>query len=230
MKVFFSIVIPVFNEEENIIKLINEIINVIKKTDEYEIVIVNDCSNDNTLNKLHKLNIKNLSLYNHDKNLGQSKAIQTGILNSKYNYIITIDGDGQNDPADILKILDIFMSNNNLKLISGVRKKRMDKFSKILASKIANKIRSLILNDHCPDTGCSLKFFDKNIFLNFPFFNGIHRFIPSLFEGYGFEVKYFSVNHRKREYGNSKYNNINRLFRGIKDLFHVRSILKGKNK
>ena len=104
----------------------------------------------------------------------------------------------------------------------------MDKFSKVIASKIANKIRSLILNDSCPDTGCSLKFFDKNQFLKFPFFNGIHRFLPALFKGYNRKTLFIEVSHNKRIYGKSKYGIIDRLFVGIIDIFKVKKIIDSR--
>ena len=105
----------------------------------------------------------------------------------------------------------------------------MDSFIKVISSKIANGIRSKILNDNCRDTGCSLKVFDKQIFLSFPFFDGMHRFLPALFKGYGYKTMFIDVNHRKRKFGVSKYGTMNRLFKGIRDIIKVRKILKFKN-
>ena len=113
----------------------------------------------------------------------------------------------------------------NLKLIGGIRENRKDNYVKIISSKIANKIRQYLLNDNCKDTGCGLKIFDRNIFLLFPYFNGIHRFLPALFKGYGHKTDFINVNHRVRKYGKSKYGTIDRLFRGIRDIIKVKNII-----
>ena len=111
-------------------------------------------------------------------------------------------------------------------MVGGIRNKRIDNFTKIISSKIANSIRKFILNDDCIDTGCGLKVFDKKVFLTLPFFDGIHRFLPALFSGYGYKTYFINVNHRKRKYGISKYGTMKRLFKGIKDLIKVNNILK----
>ena len=146
--------------------------------------------------------------------------------NSSNKIIITIDGDGQNDPADIPKLLDIYNSNNNIKLIGGIRIKRQDSYIKIISSKLANSIRSKILDDQCKDTGCSLKIFDKDIFLNFPYFNGIHRFLPALFKAYGCDTTFIPVNHRHRKFGTSNYGTFDRAIRGIRDLIKVYFLIR----
>ena len=161
-------------------------------------------------------------------NRGQSFSIHKGILHSSFDTIITIDGDGQNDPADIPKLINKYFESDKLKLLGGIRSKRKDSLIKVFSSKIANKIRSKILKDGCQDTGCSLKVFDKKIFLTFPYFDGMHRFIPALYKGYGFETNFINLNHRKRKYGTSKYGTMNRLFKGIRDIIKVRNILKNK--
>ena len=180
-----SIVIPVYNEEENIKDLIDEINLSLKEKINYEIVIVNDGSSDKTHDMLIKITDPKLKIINSKKNLGQSKSIHAGIVNSSYQNIATIDGDGQNSPRDIILLSDKYFNKPDLKMVAGIRKKRKDNIIKIITSKIANYVRNLVLNDNCKDTGCSLKIFDKNIFLSFPYFNGIHRFLPSLFVGYG---------------------------------------------
>ena len=136
-----------------------------------------------------------------------------------------MDGDCQNDPKDIPKLLTNYFNNEDCFLVSGIRVKRKDSTSKILASKIANFVRSLILNDKCPDTGCSLKIFSKKIFLKFDQFDGIHRYLPAFFKKYGSKNIYIPVNHRYRKFGISKYNNSRRLFKGIKDIIKVMKIL-----
>ena len=225
----FSIVVPIFNESENIKFLLEEIKESLNQYKSYEIVVVNDASTDDTLEILKSEKNKFLKIINNNTNNGQSYSIHKGIKNTSNKIIITIDGDGQNDPADIPKLLDIYNSNNNIKLIGGIRIKRQDSYIKIISSKLANSIRSKILDDQCKDTGCSLKIFDKDIFLNFPYFNGIHRFLPALFKGYGYTTKFVEVNHRKRKYGVSKYGTMNRLFIGIRDILIVKKIIKNKN-
>ncbi len=226
----FSIIIPVFNEEDNISKLIEEIKISLKTEHFYEIIIINDGSYDNTKKILNNINEDNLIIFNLNKNYGQSYSLHYGINKAKYDNIVTIDGDLQNDPKDINKLLDIYFSNKNLKLVSGIRRNRKDTFIKIVSSKLANSIRSKFLNDNCPDTGCSLKIFQKNIFLKIEFFNGLHRFIPTFFENMDLKVKYIDVNHRRRVSGISKYGTFDRLYKGIKDLIKVKKLINRINK
>ncbi len=222
----FSIVIPIYNESENITALITQINNSLYKKYIYEIIIVDDCSDDDLKNVLKSKLFSNCVLVSHKINAGQSESIRTGINISKHNVIITLDGDLQNDPADIPKLIEIYNDLNlNLKLVGGIRKKRKDTIIKKFSSYIANSIRKLILNDDCNDTGCGLKIFDKAIFLKFPFFNGIHRFLPALYKGYGYNTFFIEVNHRHRQFGISKYGTFNRLFWGIKDMIKVKKIL-----
>jgi len=224
IKAKFSIVIPVFNEAQNIEKLINEVSFNLKNCD-YQLIIVNDGSVDNTIDIIKRIKSNNIELINFEKNYGQSYSIYNGIKHSKNNIIVTLDGDLQNDPSDIRKLLEIYTNNDEIKLISGIRKNRKDTILKIVSSKIANFIRSLLLKDNCPDTGCSLKVFDRSIFLKIIYFNGIHRFIPTFFENMGFKALYVNVNHRKRIAGMSNYGTIDRLIRGIIDLYKVKKIL-----
>ncbi len=228
----FSIIIPIYNEKENVFKLIDEINKFLKnKKYLFEIIIVNDFSNDLSKSDFDNLNkISKVKLINNSKNLGQSLSIYQGIINSKYSTIVTLDGDGQNNPKDILNLLEIY-NLNNYKLVGGIRNKRKDNLIKILSSKIANFIRSLILNDNCKDTGCSLKVFDKEVFLEFPVFDGMHRFLPALFKGYGNKTFFVSVDHRARIYGLSKYGTLDRLIKGVKDIIKVKKIIiKHNNK
>lgn len=223
----FSIVIPVYNESKNIVTLINEIESAINYTDQYEIIIVNDCSTDNTHDILKQYkNNKKFKILDNKINKGQSSSIFRGIQKSLYDTIVTIDGDCQNDSNDIKNLYDVFFTSDNIKLVSGIRKNRKDSVLKIYSSKIANYFRDLILRDGCKDTGCSLKIFDKKIFLEFPFFNGIHRFLPSLYVGFGYKVIYINVHHRKRLHGKSKYGTFKRLINGVRDILHVRRVIK----
>jgi dolichol-phosphate mannosyltransferase len=222
----FSLVIPIFNEEHNIEILYNELLFNNLEDKIYEIIFVNDCSTDDSFNVLTKIALSNskIKILNHNLNMGQSACIKTAAQNTTAEILITMDGDGQNDPSDIHKLLEIYNSINNYKLVGGIRKIRKDSYSKRIASKLANKIRILILDDGCEDTGCSLKAFDRKQFLKFPFFDGIHRYLPYLFKKFGCKTFFIEVNHRKRIYGKSKYNNLQRGFRGIIDMIRVLNI------
>jgi len=222
----FSIVVPVYNEAKNIIQLINEIYEQDFKKYNFEVIFIDDKSEDNTTNLLRSVNKKNFKFIINNKNYGQSYSILKGIQLAKYITIVTLDGDGQNDPSDISKLLNYFFERNDVQLVGGIRKKRKDNLIKIISSKIANYIRSRLLNDNCSDTGCSLKIFNKEIFLKFPFFNGIHRFLPAMFSGYGYKTAFLNVKHRERKFGLSKYGTIDRLFKGIMDIIKVKKILK----
>ena len=223
----FSIVIPIYDEEKNIEFLINEIFFNLKKFKRFEIILVDDCSKDSSLQILNKFNSNNqIKIIQNIENKGQSYSIYKGVKEASFNTIITIDGDGQNNPSDIPSLIKSFDSENEIYLVGGIRIKRKDRFIKIISSKIANYIRSKILNDNCNDTGCSLKVFDKKIFLEFPYFDGMHRFLPALFSGYGYKTKFLNVDHRKRKYGISKYGTFKRLFVGIKDIIKVKKIIK----
>ncbi len=221
-----SIIIPIYNEVENIFLLLEEIKLYLDKKIQYEILIVNDNSQDNFLVEYEKLDLsKNINIINNISNLGQSKSIQNGIMHSKYDNIVTMDGDGQNHPKDILSLVNEYFENNYA-LVSGIRKKRKDSFIKKISSKIANKFRSIILKDNCPDTGCGLKIFNKNIFLKIPYFNGIHRFIPALFLSLNQKILYKSVDHRHRIRGISKYGTLDRMLKGLIDIVRVLLIIR----
>ena len=227
----FSIVIPIYNEEKNIEPLIKEIYDNLNNLYRFELIIVDDCSDDQTLSKIKKFkNNNNFKIIQNKVNSGQSYSLLNGIKNSTFKIITTIDGDGQNNPSDIPKLIREYQSDINVFLVGGIRNNRKDSIVKILSSKIANLVRSKILHDKCKDTGCSLKVFDKDVFLKFPFFDGIHRFLPALFLGYGYKTKFINVDHRKRKYGYSKYGTYKRLIGGIKDIFKVKAIIKKQKK
>ena len=218
-----SIVIPVLNEEKNIINLITEIKKNLEKKIKYEIIIVDDGSSDNTHNVLIKYLKKNkkVLVFKHKKNYGQSVSLRTGIMQTSSNYIVTLDGDGQNDPRDILKLLKNFETDKEFMMVIGNRVKRIDNFARRLASRSAFKIRKFILKDETPDTGCAIKVFKKEDFLKLPFFNHIHRFLPFLFNSFKGKVISIQVNHRARINGYSKYSNFQRFLVGISDIFGV---------
>jgi len=227
----FSIVVPIFNEQDNIINLYDEICSSVKDKYLYEIIFVNDGSFDNSEKILNVLkDEKKIVLVNNENQCGQSFSILSGIRASSYNTIVTLDGDCQNNPKDIKKLAEIYFANKDIFLVGGIRTNRKDNFIKVITSIIANRIRSIILKDNCIDTGCSLKIFDKNIFLNFLFFDGIHRFLPALFAGFGFKTRFVGVDHRARLKGKSKYGTFDRLFKGIIDIVKVKKIIMNYKK
>jgi len=225
-----SVIIPVFNEEENIETLLNEIKHSLKEIN-FEVIVVDDNSSDQTLNILKELRVKNkkLRILSHQKNYGQSVAIRTGIRAAKNDTIVTLDGDGQNDPKDILNLYNVYLQKikeESFVLVAGHRVDRKDSWLKRISSKYANKVRSKILNDGVPDTGCGLKILSRKKFLELPFFNHIHRYIPALYLSYGGSVFSVAVNHRARDKGVSKYGFHNRFWVGIIDLLGVRWLKK----
>jgi len=221
-----SVVIPVHNEEESIGNLINEIVVALSEKYQYEIVVVDDGSADQTLDTL--LEIKQeltvLRVIKHLKNSGQSTAVRTGVQYAKSSWIATLDGDGQNDPADIPNLYNELV-NQDLDpwlVVAGYRKKRKDTWLKRTSSKYANGIRDKLLRDGTPDTGCGLKVFSRDSFLALPYFDHMHRYIPALFQRQGGRVVSIEVNHRHRMLGTSKYGFHNRLWVGIVDILGVR--------
>ena len=218
-----SIIIPVLNEQKNIGHLLDEISNTLNKKIIYEILVVDDGSTDGTIKSIKEKIKKNsfLKLVCHKNNYGQSFSLRTGIINSKYDYIVTLDGDGQNDPSNILDLVSHYRNNIPFFLVIGNRKKRNDVFTRRVASRFAFFVRRLLLNDKVPDTGCALKVFKKQDFLFLPFFNHLHRFLPFLFLTMGGKVVSINVNHRERKNGISKYSNFQRALVGIYDLFGV---------
>ena len=222
-----SVVIPVHNEEESIELLINEITSALSDKYQHEIVVVDDGSTDNTLDVLLKIrqNLPTLRVVKHLKNSGQSTAVRTGVQYAKSPWIATLDGDGQNDPADIPNLYNELTNNQNSDpwlVVAGYRKKRKDTWLKRLSSKYANAIRAKLLRDGTPDTGCGLKVFARDSFLALPYFDHMHRYIPALFQRQGGRVVSIEVNHRHRMQGVSKYGFHNRLWVGIVDILGVR--------
>ncbi len=221
-----SVVVPVHNEVENIEPLIAEIMATLEGVERYEIIYINDCSRDSTLERLTSLDqkFKVLRVLTHQKRSGQSAAIRTGVKAARGDLIATLDGDGQNDPEDIPKLLKAYREQavaDARILIAGFRARRQDSFIKRLSSKIANGIRSSLLGDATPDTGCGLKIFRREDFLDLPGFDHMHRFLPALMIRNGGQVISVEVSHRPREHGKSKYGTLDRLWVGIMDLIGV---------
>ena len=232
-QIAISAIVPVHNEQDNVKKLLDEILSVSGLCGISEIIFVDDCSNDETAARLGKLEqeVKLLTVLSHQAQCGQSAAIYTGILHANSDWIVTMDGDGQNNPADISALVNALNSsgNKNIKLVNGNRNRknnRQDSFVKKLSSKVANSIRSTLLQDDIPDSGCGLKLMCRATYLQLPYFNNIHRFTPALFIRTGAELLSVDVSHRPRERGSSHYGIWNRLWIGIIDLLGVSWLMR----
>lgn len=219
-----SIVIPAYNEAENIGPLINEIVHLNLEYP-FEIIIVDDASSDDTYANVvsMKQDVQELKIIQHKYTSGQSASIATGIEYATGELIVTMDGDGQNNPEDIPKMVSALIQSENTKLcmVAGFRKKRDDSAWRIISSKIANSVRSFFLRDQTPDTGCGLKVFYRSAFIKLPFFDHMHRFLPALIQMRGGEVISLEVTHRARMRGISKYGTLDRLWVGIVDIIGV---------
>lgn len=225
--IYLSIIIPVYNEADNVEPLYQEIAAALPLDHfAFEVIFVDDGSVDDTVHRLQALAKENpsLRLVCHKHNYGQSAALVSGARAARYPMLVTLDGDGQNDPADIPHLFNYVVDAKTVVL--GNRKKRDDNYLRKISSIIGNRIRQSLLNDQCPDTGCSLKLFPRDAFLSLPHFNHLHRFLPALFKRSGYTLVNVPVNHRPRLHGVSKYGVMNRLFVGIHDLIGVRWLLK----
>lgn len=220
-----SVVIPVRNEAENIAPLVDEIRAALDRFVEYEILYVDDGSSDATAAEIMRLanDTPRLRLLRHTRSCGQSAAIRTGVRAAEARWVATLDGDGQNDPADIPELWRLAggATASPLLMVAGYRRDRRDRWSKRVASRIANAIRARLLGDDIPDTGCGLKLFPRALFLDLPDFDHMHRFLPALVLRAGGLVRSVPVNHRPRRRGVSKYGVFDRLGVGIVDLLGV---------
>ena len=219
-----SVVIPARNEAPNVAPLVAEIRAALDARADYEIVYVDDGSDDETADAVRGLmaDFPRLKLLRHAASCGQSAAVRTGVLGASGLWIATLDADGQNDPADIPRLWAAAQAASNERvLIAGFRQKRRDTLVKRLSSRIANAVRGRMLKDDTPDTGCGLKLLRRELYLALPFFDHNHRFLPALVLRQGGEVISQPVNHRPRQCGVSKYGLFDRLWVGIVDLFGV---------
>lgn len=217
-----SVVVPVRNEQDNVESLISEINAALQSVIQHEIVYVDDGSTDATYAKLRSLQSQysQLRVVRHAKSCGQSTAVRTGVKFARFDWIATLDGDGQNDPADIPKLLAALKPG--VEIVGGNRRQsRRDTWIKRISSVIANTVRSSMLKDDTPDTGCGLKLFSRAAFLDLPYFDHMHRFLPALIKRRGGKVVSVHVGHRNREFGKSNYGTLDRLMVGIVDLFGV---------
>lgn len=220
-----SIVIPAHNEAGNIARLVEECFAAAPAAALGEVIVVDDGSTDSTADEVASLlqARKKLKLLRHETCCGQSAALRTGVAAASHEVIATLDGDGQNDPADIEKVLNLLgePGGEGPALVGGIRTRRMASASRRLASRFANSVRNLVLKDDCPDTGCGLKAFHRDAFLQLPFFTSMHRYLPALMQSYGYTVAYAPVNDRPRQAGVTKYTNLGRGLVGLYDLFGV---------
>jgi dolichol-phosphate mannosyltransferase len=221
-----SVVIPFFDEAESIEKVCEEVLEVLAKEPDlnWELVMVDDGSKDRTPQLMDDLVIRheNFHALHLKPNSGQSAALEAGFAEARGEFIATLDGDGQNDPRDIPRLLNLLRANR-VDMVCGVRQRRADNFIRRLSSRIANGVRSAVLKDHITDVGCSLRVFRRECLKRVRFFRNAHRFFPALFIMAGFTVAETPVNHRPRALGTSKYGGgINsRLWVGLADLAGV---------
>ena len=222
MSVDFSVVVPVCNEAENVEPLAREIDAALNNRS-YEMIFVNDGSTDETAAILKKLksSLPALRVLSHSFRSGQSAAVASGVRAARASWVATLDGDGQNDPADIPRLIEARdgPEGRGVQLIMGNRKaSRKDTAFRKLQSSVANGVRSSLLGDGTPDTGCGIKLFSREVFMDLPRFDHMHRFLPALFQRHGARVVSVPVSHRPRTRGTSKYGMLNRLWVGIVDI------------
>lgn len=222
-----SVVVPVHNESGNIAPLVSEIVATLDGSIDFEIVVIDDGSSDDTLARLKDLALHEPRLHgwHHRANCGQSTALHTGVRRARAPLVATLDGDGQNDPADIPRLLERWRRERAVTdgalLLTGWRASRHDTWLRRASSRIANRVRSALLHDDTPDTGCGLKLFERASFLALPYFDHMHRFLPALVLRHGGRVVSVPVNHRPRSRGQSHYGVGNRLWVGLMDLLGV---------
>jgi dolichol-phosphate mannosyltransferase len=218
----FSLVVAVVNERENIPALIGEIAAALDGyAADHEVIFVDDGSTDGTPEELavQRKVLPNLRILLHGSNRGKSAALRTGIFSARFDIVVTMDGDGQNDPADIHTLLAPFADGNpRLGLVAGQRIKRQDTLSKRVASRLANRLRRRLLKDAARDSVCGWKAFRRGLYLDFPYFDNMHRFLIALAIREGFEIRLVDVRDRLRVHGKSKYTNFGRLMVGLPDL------------
>jgi dolichol-phosphate mannosyltransferase len=218
-----SVVVPLHDEAENAWPLLVEVAAAAAQVGSYEIVAVDDGSADGTLARLLEAQAEfpALRVLHHRRNAGQSAAIRTGVRAARAPTVATLDGDGQNDPADIPRLYRALRGPGaapGLGMVAGHRVRREDAWIRRFGSRVANSVRSRMLHDGTPDSACGIKVFDRDTYLALPFFDHNHRFLPALFQREGARVVSVPVGHRPRQHGRSHYATLDRLRVGIVDL------------
>lgn len=224
-----SVVIPVFDERDNVVPLLAEIAAALQDVTTFETVIVDDASDDDTLAVLQdaRRRFATLRILHHHTRCGQSTALWHGVQAASAPWVATLDGDGQNDPADIAALLAARANaDHGTGLFIGWRRQRRDTLSKRVSSRIANSVRARMLGDATPDTGCGLKLFERERFLKLPWFDHMHRYLPALFKRAGYTTQSVPVSHRPRTRGASKYGMLDRLWAGLADLRGVAWLMR----
>ena len=219
-----SVVIPVFNEADCIGSLLDETCAQLEGRLDYEVIVVDDGSTDSTAAVLADCRRRHprVRVLRHRQCYGQSAGLASGINAARAPWIATLDGDGQNDPADIMKLYQAMEGSPDGEMLSaGARRQRRDTWLRRFSSRVANRVRAALLDDETFDTGCGLKLLPRAVFLSLPQFDHMHRFLPALVQRQGGGVLSVDVNHRPRLRGSSKYGVMNRLWVGIVDLFGV---------
>lgn len=224
-RIEYSVVIPLHDEAENVGPLVDEIVAATREQPPAEIVLVDDASTDGTVEAVRRARRRHgemIVLVRNGRQCGQSTAIRNGVQAARSPWIVTMDGDRQNDPADIPAMLECLRASpvEDI-LVIGHRVQRRDTWLRRRASRLANGVRGAILHDRSPDTGCGLKAFSRSVFQELPYFDHMHRFMPALMLQHGGKVESLPVHHRPRVAGRSKYGIFDRLWVGIVDLFGV---------
>ena len=226
----FSVVVPVHNESGNVESLVREISAALDGR-AYEMIFVDDASTDDTRAVLAALkgDYPALRVLSHRKNAGQSRAIRSGVRAARGRIVGTLDGDGQNDPADLPDLYRALTRQDapeRLAMVMGRRTKRKDTAWKRFGSQFANAIRRRMLRDDCDDSGCGIKAVKREVFLSLPYFDHMHRYMPALIKADGHDVEFMDVNHRERGTGQSKYTNFGRLWAALSDLRGVTWLIR----
>ncbi|HVN42372.1 MAG TPA: glycosyltransferase family 2 protein, partial [Steroidobacteraceae bacterium] len=226
-----SVVVPVCNEADNVRPLAREICTALRDRHAFEVLFVDDGSEDGTVRAVleaRAAGLPEIRLIRHEVRCGQSAAVASGVRAAVAPWIATLDGDGQNDPADVPRLLATAREGaaRRLGLVIGHRTVRRDRWLRRVSGRVANAVRGWLLGDETPDSGCGIKVFRREAFLDLPRFDHMHRFMPALFRRAGYEVASVPVNHRERTRGRSKYGLHNRLWVGIVDLIGVMWLMR----